>query len=127
MNRQYKDESGNKCEEITFVDVEAWGKQAETIAKYLVKGRPIFIEGRLKFDQWEDKTTQQKRSKIKVVLIEFQFLGGRDDNASPGESAGRSYEPNSGEVDVPVTRQNPPRNPRPAPPPQDNIDEDVPF
>ena len=68
VNRQFKDESGATRDETTFVDIEAWGKQGETVAKYCVKGRPLFVEGRLKLDTWDDKTTGQKRSKMKIVL-----------------------------------------------------------
>jgi single-strand DNA-binding protein len=75
INRSWKDESGQKRDETCFVDIEAWGKQGEVIAKYCTKGRPLFVEGRLKFDQWEDKTSGQKRSKLKVVLENFQFIG----------------------------------------------------
>lgn len=128
VNRSYKDEAGQTVEEPTFLDVEAWGKQGELIAKYTTKGRPLFVEGRLKFEQWEDKQTNQKRSKLKVVVENFQFLGGRDGaGVSPGEDAGRSYEPNSGEVSAPTGERRPPR-PAPAPRPQHDInDEDVPF
>lgn len=87
VNREFKDESGNKKEEVTFLDVEAWGKQAETLAKYLVKGRSLFVEGRLKLESWEDKTTQAKRSRLKVVLEAFQFLGGKGDAVRGGEDA----------------------------------------
>jgi len=75
INRFWKDESGQDKEEVTFVDVEVWGKQAETASKYLSKGRPVFIEGRLKFDQWDDKESGQKRSKLKVVCERMQFIG----------------------------------------------------
>jgi single-strand DNA-binding protein len=67
-------------EEVTFVDVDAFGKTAETIGQYLKKGRPILIEGRLRYETWEDKQTKQKKSKLGVVLENFQFLdsgGGR--------------------------------------------------
>ena len=89
VNRQFKGDDGTMREEITFVDLEAWGKQAETIAKYLTKGRPIFIEGRLKFDQWDDKATGQKRSKLKVVVESFQFIGGREDGGKAAAPAGQ--------------------------------------
>ena len=84
-NRKWKSETGEMKEEVTFVDVDAFGKQAETIGQYLKKGRPILIEGRLKFDQWEDKQSGQKKSKLGVVLESFQFLdsgGGRGEGAS---------------------------------------------
>jgi single-strand DNA-binding protein len=74
INRVWRDESGANKEEVTFVDVDAWGKQAETISQYLKKGRPILVEGRLKLDQWDDKQTNQKRSRLGVVLEAFQFL-----------------------------------------------------
>lgn len=115
VNRQFKDESGTVRDETTFVDVEAWSRQAETISKYLVKGRPIFIEGRLKLDQWEDKTTGQKRNRLKVVLESFQFIGGKTE-----ESAPTSEEP-----------RNEPQSRRPAQQRLDGgfdgVDEDVPF
>jgi len=78
VNRSFKDESGNTREEVSFLDIEAWGKPGETIAKYLSKGRPIFLQGRLKQDSWEDK--RQKRNKIVIILETFQFLGARADN-----------------------------------------------
>jgi single-strand DNA-binding protein len=121
VNRSFKDESGQQRDETTFVDVEAWSRQAETIAKYCTKGRPLFVEGRLRFDQWEDKASGQKRSKLKVVLENFQFLGGRDDSAGGGPESGSARgDAGSGERHAP-----PPR--RSAPPPADNLDEDVPF
>ncbi|MEY4488712.1 MAG: hypothetical protein RIQ79_1220 [Verrucomicrobiota bacterium] len=130
ISRSFKDESGQVREEATFVDVEAWGKQGETIAKYCTKGRPIFVEGRLRFDQWEDKTTQQKRSKLKVVLENFQFLGSREGGAAaPGGGAPMSEEGVDQSVERPASPA--PRAPggaRPAPAPQHDInDEDVPF
>jgi single-strand DNA-binding protein len=84
-NRKWKSETGELKEEVTFVDVDAFGKQAETIGQYLKKGRPILIEGRLRYDTWEDKQSGQKKSKLGVVLESFQFLdsgGGRGEGAS---------------------------------------------
>ena len=78
VNRQHKDESGAQRDEVTFLDLEAWGKTAELINKYLAKGASAMVEGRLKLDQWEDKQTGQKRSRIKVVAENVQFLGGKD-------------------------------------------------
>ena len=111
INRQYTNEAGQKQDETTFVDVEAWGKTAENAAKYFTKGKPILIEGRLKLDSWDDKTTGQKRSKLKVVAENWQFVGAKDDQA-PQADAPRE-----------------PRAPRSTatPPPADNVDEDVPF
>ena len=75
VNRRWTTESGEQKEEVTFVDVEVWGRQAETVGQYLSKGKPIFVEGRLKLDSWEDKESGQKKSKMKVVCERFQFLG----------------------------------------------------
>src|SRR6266705_2999896 len=65
VNRNWMSETGEKKEEVTFVDVDVWGKQAETIGQYMTKGRPLFVEGRLKLDEWDDKESGQKRSKLK--------------------------------------------------------------
>jgi single-strand DNA-binding protein len=70
-------------EETTFVDCEAWGRTAEVMNQYLSKGSPVFLEGRLKLDQWQDKDGQN-RSKLKVVIENFQFIGGREGGAGGG-------------------------------------------
>lgn len=75
VNEVYKDKEGNKVERADFIDCEAFAKTAENIGKFFAKGRPIFIEGRLRLDQWDDKATGQKRSKIKVIAENFQFIG----------------------------------------------------
>ncbi len=82
INRRWKNQQGEQQEEVTFVDCEAWGRTAEVINQYLKKGRPIYVEGRLKLDQWDDKEGN-KRSKIKVVIENFQFLDGRQ--GGPGD------------------------------------------
>lgn len=87
VNRTWKSESGEKKEEVTFVDVDAFGKQAETLAQYLKKGRPLLIEGRLRYDTWEDKQTNQKKSKLGVVLESFQFLDSGKQSDGPREAA----------------------------------------
>lgn len=74
VNRKWTAEDGQSREEVTFVDIDCFGKQAEVISQYLRKGRSILIEGRLKLDQWDDKQTGQKRSKLGVVLESFSFL-----------------------------------------------------
>lgn len=81
VNRVWKDESGQKKEEVTFIDVDVFGKTAENCGQYLRKGRPVLIEGRLKLDQWDDKQTGEKRQKLGVVAESVQFLGGREDAA----------------------------------------------
>lgn len=85
INRNWTGEDGQKREEVTFVDVDAFGKQAEVIGQYLRKGRPILVEGRLKLDQWDDKQTGQKRSRLGVVLESFSFLdsGNREGGGAP--------------------------------------------
>lgn len=83
VNHKWKSEAGDSKEEVCFVDISAFGKQAEVIAQYFKKGQAILVEGRLKTDEWEDKQTHQKRSKLKVVLESFSFMGGRDDAVQP--------------------------------------------
>ncbi len=86
VNRNYTTEAGEKIVETSFIDVDAWGKQAETISKYMKKGRPFLVEGRLKQDTWEDKNTHQKQSKLKVVLEGFSFIDSRAPDADSGEA-----------------------------------------
>ena len=99
VNRVYTSDSGEKVEEVTFVDVVLWAKMAELAGKYLHKGRPVFIEGRLQMDTWDDKETGQKRSRLKVRAERVQFLSGprRDgpvrDAAAPAAAAPAYEEP----------------------------------
>jgi single-strand DNA-binding protein len=103
VNRSWRDgESGEIKEEVTFVDIDAFGKTAETIGQYLKKGRPILIEGRLKLDTWDDKQTQQKRSKLGVVVEAFTFLDSGSTREGGGDTGGSPAAP---------------RAPRPASPP----------
>src|ERR1700733_7879930 len=92
VNRTWKSESGESKEEVSFIDVEAWGRQGEVIAQYMRKGRPLLIEGRLKLDKWEDKTTHQKQSKLKVVLEGFTFIDskGPEGGAPPSDAPRRA-------------------------------------
>jgi single-strand DNA-binding protein len=116
-NRKWKSETGEMKEEVTFVDVDAFGKTAETIGQYLKKGRPILIEGRLRYDTWEDKQSGQKKSKLGVVLENFQFLdsgGGRAEGASEAPRP----RPASG---------SPPATPEPADGDAPPESDDVPF
>lgn len=83
--RKYKTASGEEREETVFVDCSVWAKGAEIFQQYMKKGKQVFIEGRLKLDQWDDKTTGQKRSKLTVVVENFQFLGGKDDGDRGGQ------------------------------------------
>ena len=94
VNRQYTLDTGEKREEVTFVDVTFWGRTAEVAAEYLRKGRSVFIEGRLQLDTWDDKQTGQKRSKLKVMGEAMQMLGSRQGggggDAPEEEPRGRS-------------------------------------
>jgi len=127
INRVYTSDAGEKQEEVTFVDVVLWAKMAELAGKYLHKGRPVFIEGRLQMDSWEDKQTGQKRTRMRVVGEQMQFLG------SPGEE-----KPQGQRGEPPVRGQRPaPRQQAEAPPAQDDFgtgpiadgmeDDDIPF
>lgn len=89
VNRRFKTQDGQAREETTFVDCEAWGRTAEVMAQYLAKGRPVFIEGRLRLDTWQDKDGGN-RSKLKVVVEEFQFLDSRQ-GAGDGEGGGGGF------------------------------------
>ena len=101
MNRYYSSDGGEKREETTFVDVTLWGRQAEIAGEYLKKGRPVYIEGRLQMDSWEDKNSGQKRSKLKVVGEQMQLLGSRDGGGG-GYQQGRESAPSSQVSQEPV-------------------------
>lgn len=93
VNRYWFDKNANeRREEVTFVDCEAWGRTAENIGKFFAKGRPIFIEGRLRLDQWEDKEGG-KRSRLLVVAEEFQFVDSKSGGSGGGGPEGGSSRP----------------------------------
>lgn len=118
VNRVYRTgDSGQTQEETTFIDLEAWGKQAEIISKYVSKGNPLFVEGRLKFDSWESKEGE-KRSKLKVIVENMQLMGGRSGGEGNQSSSSDSY--------APAQRSNSPSS-QSTPAPSDDIEEDVPF
>ena len=97
VNRRWKNPQGEQQEETTFVDCEAWGRTAEVITQYLKKGRPIYVEGRLKLDQWQDKEGNN-RSKLKVVIETFQFIdsrGGGEGGHDGGDGGGGDFAPRS--------------------------------
>jgi single-strand DNA-binding protein len=114
VNRTYTTDGGEKREEVTFVDVTMWGRQAEIAGEYLKKGRPLFVEGRLQLDTWDDKQTGQKRSKLRVVCENFQMLGSRDGGGEGGGGGGRS----SGGGSRPA---------KSAPAAEESADDDIPF
>ena len=95
VNRTFQTKDGEKREETTFVDCESWGRQAEVMAQYLSKGRPVLIQGRLKLDSWQDKDGGN-RSKLKVVVENFQFVGGREGNGGGGGSYASAGAPAGG-------------------------------
>ena len=96
INRTWKSETGETKEEVTFVNVDAFGRQAEVVGQYLKKGRLLLMEGRLKLDSWEDKNTHQKQSKLKVVLESFSFIDSQrtgDGGGAPVSQPARSAAP----------------------------------
>lgn len=89
VNRKYKVENETR-EEVTFVDVTFWGKQAEVVCQWMKKGRPLYVEGRLQMDSWDDKQTGKKMYKMRIVGEDFQFLGGPKEGGSGGSGGGDS-------------------------------------
>ena len=124
VNRNYTTETGEKKEEVSFVDVEAWGRQGEVIAQYMKKGRPLLVEGRLKQDTWEDKNTHQKQSKLKVVLEGFSFIdSNRGDAAAPSDAPRPARPPSAPAAPAAPTAPAGPPESESGPPEED----DVPF
>jgi len=107
VNRTYVTDSGEKMQETTYVDIVVWSRLAEIAAQYLHKGSPVFIEGRLQMDTWEDKATNQKRTKLRVVADNLQFLGRREG----GDEGGGGFHPDAGSA--PAPQQAPRQAPRP--------------
>ena len=132
VNRNYTTDSGEKREEVTFIDVTLWGRVAEIVGEYCKKGRPLFVEGRLHLDTWDDKATGQKRSKLKVVGENIQLLGSREGGGGGGGEQGESHgEPRSQnrpqQQSRPASRPaSPPARP-PADPDLDAPEDDIPF
>lgn len=128
-SRKFKGQNGEDREDVVFVDCAAFAKTAELIQQYFTKGKPIFIQGRLKFDSWEDKQGGGKRSKLSVVVENFQFIGGRDGGGGGGGGAPQE----GGEYQQRPQRPQQSR-PQNAPPPQQPFgeeqqfkDDDIPF
>ena len=122
LNRSYKDSDGNRKEETTFVDVECFGPRAEAVGRFFSKGRSIFVEGRLKLDQWESKEGE-KRSALRVVLDNFEFVDSKQDG--PGAAARSSDNANASQTDKKVSESTPPPQKESRTDP--DLDEDVPF
>jgi single-strand DNA-binding protein len=144
VNHRYKTKSGEDREEVCFIDCSAFGRGAEVINQYCRKGRPLLVEGRLKFDTWEDKQGGGKRSKHTIVVDNFQLLGGRDNagggggGGGIGEQGGGSYgedqrpQPPRGNAGPPPQRSGPGQRQAPAPEPpfgeeQSFQEDDIPF
>ncbi|MBL8875569.1 MAG: single-stranded DNA-binding protein [Phycisphaerae bacterium] len=124
LNRSFTTASGEKRDEVTFVDCEAWGKTAEVMQKYLGKGRQVCIEGRLKLDTWDDKTTGKKQSKLKVVIESFYFADskGGGSQGGGGGGGGSSYNDDDSQPQVNTRPAN-----RAAPSAAPMGDDDIPF
>ncbi len=131
-NRKFKAANGEAREEVTFVDCTAFGKQAEVLNQYCSKGKPLFIQGRLKYDSWEDKQGGGKRSKITVVIENFQLIGGRDGATGAPRSEGGEGAAPPRQPTRPAARPAPAAGPQT--PPDDAFgdeqqfkDDDIPF
>ena len=124
VNRTWKSETGEAKEEVAFIDVDVWGRSAETIAQYVKKGRPLLVEGRLKQDTWDDKQTGKKQSKLLVTLESFKFVDSGQ-RSEGGPSGGFENAPRRNTAPVPASA------PAQAEPPMDEppmpSDDDVPF
>lgn len=116
VNRQYTLDSGEKREEVTYVDVVLWSRLAEIAGEYLKKGRPVFIEGRLQMDSWEDKQSGQKRTKLRVIGETMQLLGGR-----PPAAGGGGTEAAEGGREARSSKSAPPPKPAGGEPDDDEI------
>jgi single-strand DNA-binding protein len=126
-SRKFKGQNGEDREDVVFVECSAFAKTAEVIQQYFTKGKPIFIQGRLKYDSWEDKQGGGKRSKLHVVIENFQFIGGRDGGGGGGGAPSQE----GGEYEQRPQRPQPQRpqqaRPQNAPPPQQPFGEEEQF
>ena len=116
VNRVYTTEGGERREEVTFVDVVLWARLAEIAGEYLRKGRPVFIEGRLQMDSWDDKQTGQKRTKLRVVGESMQLLGSRS-----GGGAGETGEEDRSSTTSGSKTTAPPKSAKSSEPDEDEI------
>ncbi len=125
VNRTWTDRNTNqKNEETTFVDVTCWSRTAEIACEYLRKGRPVLIEGRLQMDEWNDKETGQKRTKLKVVCDNLQMLGSRDGGGGGGYNDPAQSAPAPAQS---APAQSAPASPAPENPISNPPDDEVPF
>jgi single-strand DNA-binding protein len=126
INRNWTNEQGQKQEETTYVEVTLWGRQAEVVQQYVTKGSPIYIEGRLQLDTWDDKETGKKRSKLRVIGENFQFLSGKPGGGGSGPGGYNSERPQQSQV-APQQRSGPPQGASAAPVDDFQEDDDIPF
>jgi single-strand DNA-binding protein len=124
INRVWNNDQGQKQEETTFVDITLWGRQAELAQQYLSKGRGVYIEGRLQMDTWDDKETGKKRSKLKVIGENLQFMPDGKGNAGGG-GGGQSGPQQSSRA--PQQSAGPPQGASAAPADDFQEDDDIPF
>lgn len=104
VNRTYRDASGEQKEDVSFIDCSAWGKLGEMISQYAKKGTGVLVSGRLDQRSWEDKTTGSKRSRVEIVVEDFNFTGARDNNGGSSYSnnyGGASTTDSSAASDIP--------------------------
>lgn len=123
INRVWNNDQGQKQEETTFVEVTLWGRQAELAQQYLTKGRPVYIEGRLQLDSWDDKETGKKRSKLRVIGENMQFLSSGTNGGPGGSSSERPQQTSR----PPQQRSGPPQGASAAPADDFQEDDDIPF
>jgi len=116
VNHKFKTRDGQERDEVLFIDCSCFGKGAEIINTYCQKGKQLLVEGRLKYDTWEDKQGGGKRSKHTVVVDNFQFLGGREGGGGGGAPQTSSYDDAGG--DAAAQRSAPPRPAQQRPPQQ---------
>ena len=142
LNRIYTTKDGERREEVTYVDVTVWERQAENCCQYLKKGQPVHVEGSLRMESWEDKTTGEKRSKVKILADQVQFLNSRRDDGGgsdsdygppaarevppPRRGAGESRGPSNGAARG-FGQPSPSAPPNRRPPEPEAEDDDIPF
>jgi single-strand DNA-binding protein len=139
INRYYTTKDGERREEVLFIDVTVWNRQAENCCQYLKKGQPVHVEGYLRMDSWDDRNTGEKRTKIKVEAENVQFLGSRREGGAPGGAPEEEFSPTPrrsapAESRGPANGSSRPSAPSPMPPPRrpaqpepEEADEDIPF
>lgn len=128
INRNWTNDQGQKQEETTYVEVTLWGRQAEVVQQYVTKGSPIYIEGRLQLDSWDDKETGKKRSKLRVIGESFQFLSGKPGTTGGGGNGGGDYSERPQQSSAaPQQRSGPPQGASAAPAQDFQEDDDIPF